>query len=116
MTLAIIRVAHSVDKTDISRLGKSRIARKLRRKAIDAHLKGRRAAMGEHPKSGPPIPRSEHSGQRQYYTLAQAQHGGRRSGAVRRSKAQRKWNEVLALHKRGFGIRQIARLVSYSAG
>ena len=63
-----------------------------------------------------PIPNSEKHGRREYYSLDQCRRGGVKSGRTRRSKAIAKWNEVVGLRKRGFGIRQIARVVGFTAG
>ena len=100
---------------DVDRLGKSRIGRKLHRKALDRYHADRRRYEGRPAKSGPPIPNSEKHGRREFYSLEQCRRGGRRSGEARRRKAAKKWREVCTLRHRGFGIRQIARIVGYSA-
>ena len=100
---------------DVGRLGHSRVGRKLARKAWDAYYVDLRQHEGRPAKSGPPIPNSEKRGARSYYSMEQVRLGGRRSGAARRQKAQKRWREVMALRRRGHGIRQIARLVGYSA-
>ena len=48
--------------------------------------------------------------------MEQERLGGTRSGATRRRQAQPQWRQVMNLRRRGFGIRQIARIVGYSAG
>ena len=100
---------------DVDRLGKSRIGKKLFRKAIDRYYSALRRYEGRPAKCGPPIPNSEKHGRRKFYSLEQCRRGGRRSGETRRRKAQKRWREVMTLQRRGFGIRQIARLVGYSA-
>ena len=100
---------------DVHRLGSSRIGRKLVRKALDRYHTDLRQFEGRPAKSGPPIPNSEKRGHREFYTLEQARRGGRRSGETRRRNAEKKWREVATLKRRGFGIRQIARIVGYSA-
>ena len=57
LDMGILSSRQSVDNPDLSRLGKSRIARKLRRKALDKLHQGK-----PYPKAGPPIPGSEHTG------------------------------------------------------
>ena len=101
---------------DVDRLGKSRIGKKLLRKALDRYHVERRRYEGCPAKSGPPIPNSEKNGSREFYTLEQARRGGRRSGEARRQKVEKRWREVCTLRRRGFGIRQIARVVGYTAG
>ena len=99
---------------DISRFGKSRIGRKLARKAIDAYHKAQRLASGRLAQSGPPIPNSEKHGHREYFTLTQAVKGGVHSGFVRDRRAQPKHNRVRGLRAWGFTIRAIAEIVGYS--
>ena len=101
---------------DIASLGTSRVARKLRRKALDAYFVALRRYQGRPAKSGPPVANSEKRGRRRFYSLDQCRRGGRRSGETRRWKAEKKWREVCTLRRRGFGIRQIARVVGYTAG
>ena len=104
------------DALDVDRLGKSRIGRKLRRKALDRYHSDLRRYEGRAAKTGPPIPNSEKRGRREFYTLDQERLGGRRSGVTRRRQAQPRWRQVMTLRRRGFGIRQIARAVGYTAG
>ena len=94
---------------DIGNLGRSRVARKLRRKTLDAYYVALRRHQRRPALSGPPIPNSEKKGSRQFYTLEQARRGGRRSGETRRRKAEKKWREVCTLRRRGFGIRHRSR-------
>ena len=101
---------------DVARLGKSRIGKKLLRKALDAYYCALRRHEGRPAESGPPIPNSEKNGRREYWTLRQTVYGGRQSGKTRWNRAQPKWRKVETLRRRGFGIRQIARAVGYSAG
>ena len=63
-----------------------------------------------------PIPKFEKHGRREFYTIRQAQFGGKRSGETRRRRAQAKWGEVVGLRKRGFGIGPIARIFGSSTG
>ena len=76
----------------------------------------RRQYDGSPAKSGPPVPNSQKRGRRAFYSLEQARRGGRRSGEARRRKAEKKWLEVCTLPRRGFGVRQIARAVGFTAG
>ena len=101
---------------DVASLGTSRIGKRLIRKALDAYYVASRRYEGRPAKSGPPIPNSEKHGRREFYTLEQVRLGGIRSGATRQRQAQPRWNGVASLRRRGFGIRQIARIVGYSAG
>ena len=101
---------------DIANLGTSRIGKKLIRKALDAYYVASRRYEGRPAKSGPPIPNSEKRGRREYYTLEQVRLGGMRSGATRQRQAQPRWYDVASLRRRGFGIREISRIVGYSAG
>ena len=102
---------------DIANLGKSRIGKKLTRKALDAYYVALRRYEGRPAMSGPPIRNSEKLlGRREFYTLDQCRRGGRRSGETRRRNAQKRWNDVASLRRRGFGVRQISRIVGYSAG
>ena len=97
-------------------VGTSRIGKKLIRKAVDAYFVALRRYENRPAKSGPPIRNSEKHGRREFYTLEQVRLGGIRSGATRQRQAQPRWNDVASLRRRGFGIRQIARIVGYSAG
>ena len=101
---------------NVANLGTSRIGKKLIRKAIDAFYVASRRYELRPAKSGPPIPNSEKHGRREFYSLEQVRRGGHRSGETRRRQAQPRWNDVASLKRRGFGIRQIARIVGYSAG
>ena len=102
---------------DLSRLSpNSHLGRKLRRKAVDAYCVAHRQWQGRPAKSGPPVPNSEKHGRRDFYTLGEAKRGGIKSGVARRNKAAAKWRAVTILAKRGKGVRQIARIVGYSAG
>ena len=102
---------------DIGSLGRSRIGKKLARKAVDRYFIALRRYEDKPAESGPPIRNSEKLlGRREYYTLAQCRQGGRRSGETRRRKANPRWREVVALRRRGLGIRQISRVVGYTAG
>ena len=88
--------------------GKSRIGRKLFRKAVDAWAKATRRT---NPISGPPIRNSEKHGGRRFYTLRQAQLGGYHSGDRRRANALPTWLEMYRLRCLGWSLRAIARRV-----
>ena len=92
--------------------GKSRIGRKLFRKAVDAWAKATRRT---NPISGPPIPNSEKHGGRRFYTLRQAQLGGYHSGDRRRANALPTWLEMYRLRCLGLSLRAIARQVGRHA-
>ena len=101
---------------DDASFGTSRIGKKLIRKALDAYYVASRRYEGRPAKSGPPVAGSEKNGRREFYSLEQVRLGGIRSGATRRRQAQLRWNDVASLTIRGFGIREISRIVGYSAG
>ena len=96
------------DKADY---GRSKQARRRYRAALDAWHKAARRLSGRPPRSGPPIPGSEHQGRRRYYTLAQARAGGRISGERRRAKAKPVYDKMLRLKLRGWSLRQIGKAV-----
>ena len=102
-----------------ARNGRSRLARKFNRKALDRRYQAlgriRRRRGTARPRAGPPIAGTEHRGGRRYYTLAQAQHGGQKSGRVRRSKAHDRHARIFSLRDQGLGIRAIARVVGCAA-
>ena len=102
---------------NLANLGRSRVGRKLTRKALDAYYVALRRYEARPAMSGPPIPNSEKLlGRREYYTLEQCRRGGHRSGETRRRNAQKRWNDVASLTRRGFGVREISRIVGYSPG
>ena len=82
---------------DIAELGKSRIGKKLVRKALDRYYSALRLSDRRAAKSGPPVPHSEKQGRRRFYDLDQCRRGGRRSGEARRRKAEKKWQAVETL-------------------
>ena len=96
---------------DVSAFGKSRVGRKLRKRAFDDYFRALgkwRRRMGIPARSGPPIPGSQ---PREYYTLDQARHGGQKSGRVRREKAAARHRRIFRLRSEGRSLREIASLV-----
>ena len=65
----------------------SRVGKKTLRKTFDADCRRLRREADVPARSGPPIPGSEQTGHRRWYTLAQCRHGGRLSGVARRDQA-----------------------------
>ena len=94
---------------------RSRIGRKARRKALDTYHRTERGQSGRPAKSGPPVPGSERTGRRTFYTLEQARIGGIRSGATRRFNARERHAKVRQLRAEGLSLRAIALVVGYSA-
>ena len=92
----------------------SRTGRKSLRKSFDASCKCLRRQAGVPARTGPPIPGSELTGHRRWYTLAQCRHGGRLSGIARRDQAMPRWHQIQQLHYRRHGLRAIARRVGLS--
>ena len=100
---------------DLSNLSRtSRVGRKLRRKAVDAWATAERLATGRPAQSGPPIPHSEHTGQRRYYTLEQAHTGTVHSAINRQAKAEPRHRRAHKLKALGHTTKAIAAAVGYS--
>ena len=93
----------------------SRTGRKATQKAFDATCRRLRREARVPARSGPPIPGSERSGHRRFYTLDQCRRGGRHSGAQRRRQAMPRWEDIQTLHYRRHSIRAIARQVGLSS-
>ena len=89
----------------------SRTGRKSLRKSFDADCKRLRREAGVPATSGPPIPGSEQTGHRRFYTLTQCRRGGRLSGIARRDQAMTRWQRIQQLHYRRYSLRAIARQV-----
>ena len=89
----------------------SRTGRKSLRKSFDADCKRLRREAGVPATSGPPIPGSEQTGHRRFYTLDQCRRGGRLSGIARRDQAATRWQRIQTLHYRRYSVRAIARQV-----
>ena len=89
----------------------SRVGKKTLRKTFDADCRRLRREAGVSARSGPPIPGSEQTGHRRWYTLAQCRHGGRLSGVARRDQAVTRWQRIQQLHYRRYSLRAIARQV-----
>ena len=92
----------------------SRVGKKTLRKTFDADCRRLRREAGVPARSGPPIPGSEQTGHRRWYTLAQCRHGGRLSGVARRDQAMPRWERIQQLHYRRHSLRTIARQVGLS--
>ena len=88
----------------------------MRRQLLDAYYKALRRWSGRPAKSGPPIPKSERNGRRDFYTLRHSRNRGRKSGRVRLAKAIPRHKEVIRLRQQGHNPRQIAQRVGYSLG
>ena len=99
---------------DVDHLGKSRIGRKLRRKALDRYHVALRRYEGRPAKSGPPIPNSEKHGHRVFYSVEQCRRGWLRSLQVRRANAQPKHDHCRRLRFAGRLLREISVIVGYS--
>ena len=89
----------------------SRTGRKSLRKSFDADCRRLRREAGVPATSGPPIPGSEQTGHRRFYTLSQCRQGGRLSGMARRDQAMPRWQRIQQLHYRRHSLRAIARQV-----
>ena len=98
-------------RPDRADYGRSKQARRRYRADLDQWHKAARRLSGRPPRSGPPIPGSEHKGRRCYYTLAQARAGGRISGERRRAKAKPVYDRMLRLRLRGQSLREIGKAV-----
>ena len=93
----------------------SRTGRKSLRKTFDADCRRLRREAGVAAHTGPPIPGSERTGHRRFYTLDQCRHGARLSGIARRDQAMPRWTQIEALHYQGkHSLREIARQVGLS--
>ena len=89
----------------------SRTGRKSLRKSFDSDCRRLRREAGVPAVSGPPIPGSEQTGHRRFYTLDQCRRGGRLSGVARRDQAMTRWQRIQQLHYRRHSLRAIARQV-----
>ena len=89
----------------------SRTGRKSLRKSFDADCKCLRRQAGVPARTGPPIPGSERTGHRRWYTLEQSRRGARLSGIARRDQAMPRWEQIQTLHYRRYSLRAIARRV-----
>ena len=93
----------------------SRTGRKALRKTFDADCRRLRREAGVAAHTGPPIPGSERTGHRRFYTLDQCRRGARLSGIARRNQAMPRWTQIEALHYQGkHSLREIARQVGLS--
>ena len=92
----------------------SRTGRKSLRKSFDADCKRLRREAHAPAVSGPPIPGSEQTGHRRFYTLNQCRQGGRLSGIARREQAMPRWQRIQTLHYRRNSLRAIAHQVGLS--
>ena len=101
---------------DVARLGKSRIGKKLLRKAIDEYSVALRRYEGRPAKTGPPIPASHKHGRREWFTLKQAEYGRQKSAAVRGAKAIPRHDKCKRLRFSRRTLREISEIVGYSIG
>ena len=92
----------------------SRTGRKSLRKTFDADCRRLRREAGIPARTGPPIPGSEQTGHRRFYTLATMRRWGRLSGITRRDQAMSRWQRIQTLHYRRTPLRAIARQVGLS--
>ena len=92
----------------------SRTGRKSLRKSFDSDCRRLRRQAHAPAVSGPPIPGSEQTGHRRFYTLEQCQRGARLSGIARRDQAMPRWQRIQTLHYRRNSLRAIARQVGLS--
>ena len=92
----------------------ARTSRKALRKSFDADCRRLRREAGIPARTGPPIPGSEQTGHRRFYTLEQCRRGARLSGIARRDQALPVWKRIQTLHYRRLSIRAIARQVGLS--
>ena len=100
---------------DLSGLGRSRVGRKLARKAIDGYYVTLRRHQRRPALSGPPIVNSEKAGHRRYYTLQQCDYGRRKGLETRRRKAAPKHKAVdHLLNHTHYSYRRIGELVGYT--
>ena len=110
--------ANGITLTDVPELpirhATSRTGRKALQKAFDAACRRLRREAGVPARSGPPIPGSERTGQRRWYTLEEMSRRGSRSGMVRKFAAMPRWVKVQTLHYRRLTLRAIARQVGLS--
>ena len=93
----------------------SRVGRKSLRKSFDADCKRLRREAGAPARTGPPIPGSERTGHRRFYTLEQCRHGAHLSGIARRDQALPVWQRIQVLHYRRHSIRDISHQVGLSS-
>ena len=89
----------------------SRTGRKALRKSFDADCRRLRREAGVPARTGPPIPGSERSGHRRFYTLEQCRRGARLSAIARRDQAIPRWERIQQLHYQRTSLRAIARQV-----
>ena len=87
----------------------SRTGRKALRKTFDADCRRLRSEAGVPARTGPPIPGSERSGHRRFYTLEQCRRGARLSAIARRDQAIPRWERIQQLHYQRTSLRAIAR-------
>ena len=93
----------------------SRTGRKSLRKTFDADCRRLRREAGVTALTGPPIPGSERTGHRRFYTLDQCRRGARLSGIARRDQAMPRWKQIQALHYQSrHSLRDISRQVGLS--
>ena len=92
----------------------SRTGKKTLRKSFDADCRRLRRQAGVPARTGPPIPGSEKTGYRRWYTLEQCRRGGRLSGIARRDQAMARWIQIQTFHYRRHSLRAIARQVGLS--
>ena len=93
----------------------SRTGRKSLRKTFDADCRRLRREAGAPARTGPPIPGSEKTGHRRFYTLEQQRRGTYLSGISRKDQAAPTWERIQQLHYRRCSIRAIARQVGLSS-
>ena len=93
----------------------SRTGRKSLRKSFDADCRRLRREAGAPARTGPPIPGSEKTGHRRFYTLEQQRRGTYLSGISRKDQATPTWERIQQLHYRRCSIRAIARQVGLSS-
>ena len=89
----------------------SRTGRKALRKTFDADCRRLRREAGVPARTGPPIPGSERTGHRRFYTLEQCRKGGLLHGIARRDQAMPRWERIQQLHYQRNSLRAIARQV-----
>ena len=89
----------------------------MRRQLLDAYYKALRRWSRRPAKSGPPIPKSERNGRRDFYTLRHSRNRGRKSGRVRLAKAIPRHKEVIRLRHQGHNpTSDRPAMVGYSLG
>ena len=92
----------------------SRVGKKSLRKSFDSDCRRLRKESRVPARTGPPIPGSERTGHRRFYTLDQCRRGARLSGIARRDQAMPRWEQIQALHYRRHSLRDISRQVEVS--